>query len=303
VKSDGFSPRAILTFKPLDDISFNAQVSKGFRLGGLNDPLNRPLCTPQDLALYDGRGTWEDETLWDYEAGVKTLIGGGKGSFNASAYYMDIEDLQATITAGSCSSRIIVNVPKARTVGVEAEYELAPSDAFDFALSGNYNNSKLRSDFRSSSGTILAGIENGNRLPSVPELQVAAAATVHFPRIISDDIAGYLTGVFQHIGDRYTQVSDQEAGFGAVDITSFTGDIGGPYTQNTYTFNPKLPAYDTVNVRFGILRGGWDIALFINNLTDERAFLALDIERGSRARVSYITNQPRTFGVSTRVNF
>jgi iron complex outermembrane receptor protein len=303
VSASGIAPRVILSYKLSDATRFNAQVSKGFRLGGLNDPINRPLCTPQDLALYDGRGTWEDETLWDYEAGVKTLIDGGRGSFNASAYYMDIEDLQATITAGSCSSRLIVNVPKARTVGVEAEYELAPSEAFDFALSGNYNNSKLRSDFRSSGGAILGGIQEGNRLPSTPELQLAAAATVHFPRIINDDIAGYLSAVLQHIGDRYTQVSDQEAGFGAVDITSFTGDIGGPYTQSTYTFDPKLPAYDTINVRFGVLRGGWDVALFINNLTDERAFLALDIERGSRARVSYITNQPRTFGVSTRVNF
>ena len=40
-----------------------------------------------------------------------------------------------------------------------------------------------------------------------------------------------------------------------------------------------------------------------NNLTDERAFLALDQERGTRARIGYLTNQPRTFGTSLRVNF
>ena len=45
------------------------------------------------------------------------------------------------------------------------------------------------------------------------------------------------------------------------------------------------------------------MALFLNNLTDERAFLALDRERGLRARVGYLTNPPRTFGISTRVNF
>ena len=43
--------------------------------------------------------------------------------------------------------------------------------------------------------------------------------------------------------------------------------------------------------------------MFVNNVTDERAFLALDQERGTRARVGYLTNQPRTFGVSTRFNF
>jgi len=301
VDATGFAPRAILSYKLNDNTRLNLQASKGFRLGGINDPLNLPLCTPQDLVLYGGHPTWNDETLWDYEAGIKTTVMGGKGTFNASAYYNDIKDLQATITAGSCSSRIIVNVPKARTTGVEAEFEAAPSDSFDFAISGNFNNSELKSDFKSSGGAIVAGIKSGNRLPSVPEIQVAAAATYRWQ--MHAGMAGYFTGVYQHIGDRYTQISDQEVGFGTVDISAFGGDIGGPYTQNIFTFNPKLPAYDTVNVRVGVLKGAWDTAFFVNNITDERAFLALDIERGSRARVSYMTNVPRTFGVNTRFNF
>ena len=64
-----------------------------------------------------------------------------------------------------------------------------------------------------------------------------------------------------------------------------------------------MPAYDLVNFRVGVLMGKWDTALFINNVTDESALLALDRERGFRARVGYLTNQPRTIGISTRVNF
>ena len=41
----------------------------------------------------------------------------------------------------------------------------------------------------------------------------------------------------------------------------------------------------------------------MNNITDERALLALDQERGTRARVGYLTNQPRTFGLTARLNF
>jgi iron complex outermembrane receptor protein len=121
---------------------------------------------------------------------------------------------------------------------------------------------------------------------------------------MSAGMAGYATGVYQHIGDRYTQIGDQDPSFGTVNLLSFhPNDIGGPYTQNTFTFNPKLPAYDIVNLRVGLLKNRWDTALFVNNLTDERAFLALDQERGTRARVGYLTNQPRTIGISTRVNF
>jgi iron complex outermembrane receptor protein len=297
----GFAPRVIGSFKVSEGTRLNAQVSKGFRLGGINDPLNAPLCTAQDLVIYGGRSTWEDETLWNYEVGFKTAVQEGRGSFNASAYRMNIENLQATVTAGSCSSRIIVNVPKAQTTGLEAEFELAPTDNFDFALSGSYNKSELRSSFRSSTGDIVAGIEEGNRLPSVPEFQMAAAATLRRP---FGAHVGYLTGVYQHVGDRYTQIGDQAAGFGTVSLTSFgpTG-IGGPFTQPAFTFDPKLPAYDLVNLRVGLLVNRWDTALFINNVTDETAFLALDQERGTRARVGYLTNQPRTIGLSTRLNF
>ena len=35
----------------------------------------------------------------------------------------------------------------------------------------------------------------------------------------------------------------------------------------------------------------------------ERALLAFDRERGTRARMGFITNQPRTFGVTGRFNF
>jgi len=305
-KATGVAPRAILSYKLSDNTRLNAQVSKGFRLGGINDPLNVPLCTPQDLVTYGGRPSWKDETLWNYEVGSKSRIFDNRGSVNVAAYYADIKDLQATVTAGSCSSRLVLNVPKARSTGVETEFEVAPSPKFDFAISASYNNSKLQSTvtFPNAQGvsTIVAGIKSGNRLPTVPEFQAATAATYHW--VASANWAGYATGVYQHVGSRFTQIGDQAAGFGTVNLNSFgSHTIGGPLTQSTFTFDPELPAYDIVNFRFGILKNRWDTALFVNNVTDERAFLALDQERGTRARVGYLTNQPRTVGISTRVSF
>jgi iron complex outermembrane receptor protein len=300
VSADGFAPRVIASFKLSENTRLNGQIAKGFRLGGINDPLNRPLCTAADLATFDGRQNWEDETLWNYEVGSKSSIAGGRGTFNASLFRADIEDLQATVTAGSCSSRVVFNVPKARATGAEIEFEIAPNDSFDFAISATKVNSELRSTLTASGG-VVAGIEEGNRLPTVPEFQMAAAATFHWQMT---SMAGYLTGAYQHVGSRFTQIGDQAAGFGTVNLNSFgTTGIGGPFTQSTFTFDPELPAYDIVNLRLGFLRGNYDTALFINNITDETAFLALDQERGTRARVGYLTNQPRTIGVSTRITF
>jgi len=304
--ASGVAPRFIVSYKANDKIRLNAQASRGFRLGGINDPLNVPLCTAQDLATFGGQENWEDETAWNYEVGAKTRVMGGRGSFNVALYQIDINDLQATVTAGSCSSRVIFNVPDARSRGLEVEFAGAPSENFDFSISGAFNNSELKSSLTStdSSGntSIVSGIQEGNRLPTVPEIQIAASATYQWN--VTSDAIGYVTGTFQYTGSRFTQIGDQAAGFGTVNLNSFAPNtIGGPLTASTFVFDPELPSYTIVNLRLGMLRGKWDLSLYGNNLTDERAFLALDQERGTRARVGYLTNQPLTIGLTARVNF
>jgi iron complex outermembrane recepter protein len=305
-KADGVAPRIIASYKVNSSTNLNAQVSRGFRLGGINDPLNVPLCTPSDLVTFGGRDTWKDEKAWNYEVGSKSRVLDGKGSFNVAAFYMSIKDLQATVTAGSCSSRVIFNVPKARSQGVEVEFQAAPSTNFDFSISGSYDDSELSSTLTSTSSggavSVVSGIQKGNRLPTVPKFQLAAAATYQWQ--IRQGSLGYITGTFQHIGSRFTQIGDQARGFGTVNLLSFAPNtIGGPLTATTFRFDPELPSYDILNLRVGVLHGKWDVAVYGNNLTDERALLALDQERGTRARVGYLTNQPRTIGFTSRVKF
>jgi len=222
---------------------------------------------------------------------------------NVSAFYMDVNDLQATLTAGTCSSRVIFSVPKARSTGAEVEFAIAPNEHFDFSISANFNDAKLKSTVTSTGAdgtvSVVGGIKDGNRLPTVPEFQLAAAATYQWHMMGRS--LGYATGVYQHVGSRFTQVQDQAPGFGSIAVGF--GGIGAPYTQATFQFNPELPAYDLLNLRLGVLKGKWDVALFCNNLTDERALFALDREAGKAARLGYLTNQPRSFGLTARVTF
>ncbi len=303
-KADGVAPRLIASYKVSDDVSLNAQVSRGFRLGGINDPLNVPLCTPQDLVTFGGRETWKDETSWDYEAGLKSRLPNGIGSVNVSGFYMNISNLQATVTAGSCSSRVVFNVPKARSRGVEVEFDLTPNRNFDFAISTSFDDSSLQSTLTSTDSngvvSVVSGIEAGRRLPTVPRFQSAAAATYQF-EVVPGSMA-YITGTHEYVGSRYTQVGDYS--LGSLNLLSFGANtLGAPLTASTFTYNPLLPAYNLVNLRVGVRHGKWDVGVFANNLTNERALLALDQERGTRARISYLINQPRTFGISARLNF
>ena len=302
VTADGLAPRFIADYTVSENTSLNFQFSKGFRLGGINDPLNEPLCTPQDLVIFGGRDTWDDEEVWNYEIGSKSTIMGGNGTFNIAAYYMDISDLQATVTAGSCSSRIVFNVPDAESRGLELEVAGATGPNFDFAISASFNDSELKSD---AAGDI-SGIASGRRLPTVPEFQGAVAGTYQWQA--GGDRLAFITGTYQYVGSRFTQVGDQAAGFGTVDMLALSAGtglvIGGPLTQQFFRFDPELPSYSILNLRAALQSAsGWELAFFINNVTDEVAFLALDQERGTRARVGYLTNQPRTFGVTARFDF
>ncbi len=301
--STGFSPRLLLSYDIADGITLNAQASKGFRLGGVNDPLNLPLCDGgnaggPDAGTFGGRPRYDDETLWNYEGGVKAQFGGI--TFNAAGFYTKINNLQVTADAGSCSSRIVFNAD-AHTMGLEFELSASPFTGLDLGLSGSYVEAEFDSTLTRPNGTVIEGIRNGNRLPSVPKFQMAANATYSFPIDPSSDTNAFVTASFQHVGSRYTQPGDQENNPRTFEH-GFT--FGGAPIGSATTLDLKLPDYQLVNLGAGIeFPDELEISVYVNNLLDENALLAFDRERGGRARLGFATNQPRTFGVTVRKGF
>ena len=299
--SNGFSPRFMLSYKASSRVTFNAQASKGFRLGGVNDPLNIPLCAGgaagPDAQTFGNRPRYGDESLWNYEGGVKAQFGGI--TFNAAGFYTDIKNLQVTADAGSCSSRIVFNVPKAHSLGAEVEISATPMHGLDLSLSASLLEAKFDATLTRPNGTVIEGIRSGNRLPSVPNFQLSASANYKFP--ITDSAKGVFGLSFQHVGSRYTQPGDQENN----PRTFVTGLAfgGAPATAST-VLDLKLPAYNLVNLHTGVeLANNIDISLYVSNLFDENALLAFDRERGGRARLAFLTNQPRTIGLTVRKGF
>jgi iron complex outermembrane receptor protein len=297
-KSDGVNPRFLLSYEATDQITINAQAAKGFRLGGVNDPLNLPLCTPADRTTFEPfEGAFQDETLWNYELGVKSQFGGI--TFNAAAFYTDINNLQVTLDAGTCSSRIVFNVPNAHTQGIEFELSAEPIDNFDLSISGSLIEAEFDSTL-TSGGNVIGGIREGNRLPSVPEFQISASAA-YTAELASDGTAAIFTASVQHVGSRYTQPGDQEN-----NPRTFVHGLpfGGQPAGSATTLDLKLPSYELVNFSAGIeLPNQLTVIAYINNVFDENPILSFDRERGGRARLGFQVGQPRTFGVTARKRF
>jgi iron complex outermembrane receptor protein len=296
-QSDGFTPRFLASFEASDNVTINAQASKGFRLGGVNDPLNLPLCSPQDEAIFGGYQTYEDESLWNYELGMKARWGGL--TFNAAAFHNDIKNLQVTLDAGSCSSRVVFNVPKAHARGVEFELTAEPTEGLSFGLNGTFVDSEFDSTVVDGTGAVLGGIREGNRLPTVPTFQISANGAYEFP--IGDGIKGVVTGSVQHVGTRFTQPSDQENN-PRVFVTGLP--FGGAPATAATTVDLKLPDYQLVNFSLSVeTEGGLSVTAYVTNLFDENPLLSFDRERGGRARLGFNVGQPRTYGITARQRF
>ncbi len=297
--SDGFNARLLLNYEASDSLSWNAQVSEGFRLGGVNDPLNASLCEPSDREIFGGFQDYDDERLTNYEIGLKTQS--DVFQLNAAVFYADIEDLQVTLDAGSCSSRISFNVPDAHSTGVEVELKAKPNENWDFSLAASILEAEFDSTVRDGNGNILGGIEDGNRLASVPEVSGAATVTYTFPSsLFGSDGDLYFSGTVQHVGDRITQPGDQEPGAGVFPNRFVFGNLMGGEVN---TVDLELPSYEIANVNAGFETDKWNVSVYINNLFDENALLSFDRERGGLARTSFRVNQPRTVGVTFRQHF
>jgi iron complex outermembrane receptor protein len=169
-------------------------------------------------------------------------------------------------------------------------------------VSATYVQAEITESRLNAAGAPIAGIRDGNRLPTSPEFQAAASATYNWQ--FSPSLDGFVNLTYQHVGSSYTQLADQEPPTGCVGCAGAPGFFAfGAPTISQFTFQPELPSYDLGNLRFGVKSEVWEAALYVNNLWDERAFLSLDRERGFRARVGYLTNLPRNYGVSLRMNF
>jgi len=297
-KSDGFTSRVIAQYELNDTVNLNAQVSQGFRLGGVNDPLNESLCNTDDLEVFGGFQEYDDETLTNYEIGMKSS---GRGwSANVSAFYSDIENLQVTLDAGSCSSRISFNVPESTTQGIEFEVTRQATKNVFVSVAGSVLSAEFGSTVLDSNGNVLGGVADGNRLASVPELSFAISSTYEFDEPLFGSSATYVQGSYQFVGDRLTQPSDQVAGAGNFQSgLAYGGATGNEITE----VDLELDQYDTLNISAGLVYDEYEVLFYVNNVFDENALLSFDRERGGRARLGYRVGEPRTIGATFRMYF
>lgn len=296
VSSDGFTPRFMVSYDANDNVTVNAQISRGFRFGGVNDPLNQLLCVDA-YDTFRGYQEFEDETLWNYEVGFKSSF--ENVTFNGSVFYTDIENLGINVDAGPCSSRVTISVPESHTTGAELELSIQPTRSLLLAFAGSYLEAEFDSTIRTADGDAVEGIEKGNRIPSVPDWQLSGSATYTLPGVLSAG-ESFLSASWQFVGDSITQSGDQIPGRG---VFGHKLPYRGASADEVTEVDLLLDSYHLFNLSAGLVYDKIEFTAYVKNITDENVRLSFDRERGGRARLAYRVGQPRTFGVVTRMRF
>ncbi len=131
-----WTPRFAANFKPSNDLLIFASATRGFKSGGWNARATAP---GQFLPF-------APETVWSYEAGIKSDLFDRKVRANLTVFRLDVSDLQ--ILAGLLNTTtgaltfLTRNFADYRNTGVEAEFQFAPVDGLNLYANIGYQNDK-----------------------------------------------------------------------------------------------------------------------------------------------------------------
>ena len=272
----GYNPKINLSYEPNEDLTLYAQVAKGFRPGGANEPIPTSgglgaACTA-DLNSYGlsaAPQSFNPDTLWSYEIGEKAKLFGDRVSVNGAGYFESWEGVQQEVSL-PCGFPFEINPGDASVYGGELEINAAVTDNLMVSLSGAYTDAYLTSN------ALNGLLQAGDRLQDVPPWT-------------ANQIVSYTVPVWNDWSFT-TRVENQ---------------FVGTRVDTTFQQFNHLPTYDLVNFRTGFTTDKWSAYLFVNNVFDKQAWISdnnsLSINVPMLNRVS--TNQPRTFGIDLSYNF
>jgi iron complex outermembrane receptor protein len=302
--ASGTNPKFDLSYNLTQDSLVYATASKGFRLGGVNQPipvsyyspnpvnsvlsgnecslqqklLNIPATACSTSLLLQAPGTFSSDSVWNYEVGEKSAFFDRRLIANVSAYFERWTNPQ--ISTNLAGFGITANGGDARIVGLEAELQAILSHDWSFTGNAGYTDAKFTEN------SAITGFPDGYAIPDTPK--VTAAANLRWKHEITDkmSLTGSLEGNF--VGSRTNQPYGQT-------IT----------LENINTILVHLPSYQLFNLRFGPTGDNWTAMLFVTNLLNKETLLdpQPQINLQTAAFMRYIVNQPRTVGVDVTYKF
>ena len=268
----GYTPKFNVSWQGGTDWMLYATASKGYRPGGPNNPAPAALCATEVAGLGLSQSALEKfsaDSLWNYEAGLKSQWLEHRLTFNASVFSIDWSKVQQQIVL-QCGFNITANFGSARSKGGEMEASFQPTPHWLLRATAGYVSATLDNDVP---GT---GARRGDTLLDVPRWTGSAGA-------------------------EYSWNWDaQIAMYGRLDAT-YTGSANSLFDRSSPFY--RRPGFSELNFQLGwqpaVKMPRWRASLFVDNLLDKRGAtglpVAISADLPTTRRVAI--NRPRTLGI------
>ncbi len=282
ITEDDSINKMTISYKADEDTLWYFTRSEGYRPGGWNRNAGvTPNCRsyPTTQAGYCGGNpgdegyradivlAYKSDEVTNVEIGVKTLLMDGAMRLNATYYQIDWDGIQVSQFDPVDVNFItfVENAANAEISGFEADMLWYPSDTLTVAAAMSYNDTEIVADVAQT----IPIVDIGSPLPLAPARQWNVR--------VRKDLA---------MNDGYFQVA---------------------YKSSSKTYNSfeakkvkDQPAYDIVDLAYGMTLNDVDVEFFVRNATDERANLYFN-DQDDIPRIT--TNRPRNMGVRLSYRF
>jgi iron complex outermembrane receptor protein len=266
--NSGVNPKFTLSYDIAHDLMVYATAAKGFRPGNGNTPVpvtGPDSCLPnlQAIGKNSAPTQYGPDTVWSYELGEKATVLDRRLSITSAVYYERWSKVQQGIIL-PCGFGYTDNVGTATVKGGEIEINAKLTPSWTLTQTGGLTQAIF------TGSEIGSGVNPGDRLLHVPSYTTNTSLEYSHP----------VTGAYSFVA-RASNV------------------LVGPSRSLTYSLQ-ELPGYDIVKFRVGLVADRWSGFLYVDNVTDKRAFLdnvpdyLLNVPSLNRVA----TNQPRTIGLA-----
>jgi iron complex outermembrane recepter protein len=273
------SPKIGLNYKPTGDLLVYASAAKGFRPGGENTPVSASTCAHdlKALGLTAAPSTFQSDSTWSYELGVKDKSPDNRFLVDASVFYVNWKNIQSAVPLLTCGFQYIGNLGDATSKGFDLQTSVAVMDGLVMRLGLGYTDAEYSKSLYVAPGTPL--VTEGDKLDS-PPWHVSLAAD--YSLLVIKETKGYL-----HL--QY----DYDSAYNLQSAADATYDGGVNHISET-----RL-----MSLRVGLRPGTWDASLFVDNLLDSHDITSRYQDVPTSELIRLTTFRPRTVGLTVSYRY
>jgi outer membrane receptor protein involved in Fe transport len=296
--------RATIDFDLFENFLLYGSFARGFKPGGINTNETNELVGQ----------TYAPEFVDTAEIGMKATFAGGRLKINSDAYFNDYTDQQIGVQLSNLtpSGQVIttagiVNAGEVETKGYELDADWLATDNLSLSLSYAYTDATFKS--------YIQGPSPGSPASEFARCGVPGGQTSSDQNRAE---AGNLCGDFS--GKEVGKSPKHAVNLAALWRQTMANghdvfaEVSAAYRSKRFTDESNLaslPAYTTVDLKFGYETPRFAATLFVTNVTDDDKIKSAqrNVDFGNpegfapgRAFIAYLP-QPRTYGVRLSAHF